>query len=276
MFFVTSKVLESALLPSNVIGFIAVIGVSALLLRRFRAATWLLTTAVASFFIVGWSPLGPALIAPLENRFPIPDLPSAVTGIVMLGGAVDTHLTGDRHSTALNDNAERVFATAVLARRYPHARILLSGGANHLFAEQTLNESEVARDVLVDMGIPQERIEMEERSRTTFENAVESLSVAKPKSGDVWLLVTSAYNMPRAVASFEAVRFPVLPYPVDYRTRPTDMFKPTKSIAEGMTLTDVAAHEWLGLLAYWLSGRTHDLLPARRAGALGALDRFGL
>ncbi|HWJ76047.1 MAG TPA: YdcF family protein [Kaistia sp.] len=179
----------------------------------------------------------------------------------MLGGAVDTHISGDRNSVALNDNAERVFAVATLARRYPEARIVLSGGAGHLLIGHTLSESEIARRMLVDLGLPPERIEMEERSRTTFENATESRIVAKPKSGETWLLVTSAYHMPRAVASFRAADFPVVPYPVDFRTRPADLRRPVNSVADGLTLTDIAAHEWLGLLAYRLTGRTQSVLP---------------
>lgn len=164
-------------------------------------------------------------------------------------------------SVALNDNAERVFAVAALARRYPEARIVLSGGAGPLVIGQTLSESEIARRMLVDLGLPPERIEMEERSRTTFENATESRIAARPKAGETWLLVTSAYHMPRAVASFRAADFPVLPYPVDFRTRPADLRRPVSSVADGLTLTDIAAHEWLGLLGYRLTGRTRSILP---------------
>lgn len=263
MFFTASKLAETVLLPSNIIGFLAALGLGALISMRRRTGISLLVLSTMLLMLAGWSPLGPALIMPLEDRFPIPDLPATVAGIVMLGGAVDTHITADRNSVALNDNAERVFAAAALARRYPQARVLLSGGANHLLAGQSLTESGGARRVLLDLGITSERIEMEERSRTTFENATETLTVAKPKADEVWLLVTSAYNMPRAVASFNAAEFPVIPYPVDFRTRPADLRRPVRSIADGLTLMDIAAHEWLGLLAYRLTGRTLSILPAK-------------
>jgi uncharacterized SAM-binding protein YcdF (DUF218 family) len=262
MFFIASKLVESALLPSNVIVLLAVLGVFALIIRRRRLGVWLFCTSTLLLIVAGWSPLGPALVMRLEDRFPVPELPASITGFVMLGGAVDTHITTDRKSYALNDNAERVFETAALARRYPEARIILSGGASHLIIGEPLNESEIARNILVDLGVAPERIEMEERSRTTFENATESMLVAKPKPAETWLLLTSAYSMPRAVASFRAANFNVVPYPLDYRTRPADLRRPVSSMAGGLELTDIAAHEWLGLLAYRLAGRTQSILPA--------------
>ena len=211
MLFTASKLVEAALLPSNIIAFLAALGLLALILRRRRGGARLLVLSAVLLIVAGWSPLGPALLMPLEERFPAPALPADITGVVMLGGAVDTHITGDRGSVTLNDNAERVFAVAALARRYPTARIILSGGANHAATGQALSESEVARRLLVVLGVPVARIEMEERSRTTFENATESVAVAKPKPGETWMLLTSAYNMPRAVASFRAANFPTRP-----------------------------------------------------------------
>jgi uncharacterized SAM-binding protein YcdF (DUF218 family) len=238
------------------------LGLLALILRWRRFGIALLALSTVLLAVVGWSPLGPLLLETLEDQFPQPSLPVAVAGIVMLGGAVDTHVTEDRGSVAINDNGERITELVSLARRYPSARIILSGGAGHILIAHPLTESEVGRRLLVDLGVPAERIEMDEKSRTTFENAAESLAVAKPKPGEVWLLVTSAYNMPRAVASFRAVGFDVVPYPVDYRTRPADLRRPVATIVGGLELTDIAAHEWLGLLGYRLTGRTRSLLPS--------------
>lgn len=259
--FLVSKLLESALLPSNDIAFLAVLGILALLLRRRNMGLRLLVASAVLLAVAGWSPLGPALVTSLEDRFPPPKMPPSIAGIVMLGGAVNIHISEDHSSIALNDNAERVYAVATLARRYPSARILLSGGLGHVSGGSAFSESEGARRLLVDLGVPPDRIELEERSRTTFENALESVVVAKPKPGDVWLLVTSAYNMPRAVASFRAANFPIIPYPVDYRTRPRDLHRPVSTIAGGLEFTDIAAHEWLGLAMYRLSGKTAEMLP---------------
>jgi uncharacterized SAM-binding protein YcdF (DUF218 family) len=261
MFFILSKFVEAALLPSNIIAILAVFGLSARMLRWRRTGAGLLAFSAILLFLCGWSPLGPAATMVLEDRFPIPALPAKLDGIIMLGGAVDTNITADRDSVALTDGAERLFALAVLARRYPEARLILSGGGRELLLGKTLSESEDARRVLVDIGVAPERIEMEERSQTTSENAEESFALAGPKSGEKWLLITSAYHMPRAVASFRAAGFPVLPYPVDFRTRPADLRRPVNSIADGLELTDLAAHEWVGLLTYRFTGKTRQFLP---------------
>jgi uncharacterized SAM-binding protein YcdF (DUF218 family) len=131
---------------------------------------------------------------------------------------VETHISDARGQVALTDAAERITATAALARRFPAARILLSGGASHLVVSGAATESALARDILVAAGLPAERIELEEKSRDTCENAAESKLQAEPRPGDQWLLVTSASHMPRAVACFRVAGFPVIPYPVDYRT----------------------------------------------------------
>jgi uncharacterized SAM-binding protein YcdF (DUF218 family) len=126
-----------------------------------------------------------------------------------------------------------------------------------------MSESQVARQILVSLGLPPQRIEMEERSRNTCENGTESKAALQPKPGELWLLVTSASHMPRAVGCFRAAGFSVTPYPVDYRTRGTnDLWRVTKSMADGLASTDLAVHEWFGLLAYRAAGMTAEVFPA--------------
>lgn len=256
------KLLTAAFLPSNFIAILGFLGVAALVIRWKRTALWLLSTSSVLLFLAAWSPIGPAMLAALEDRFNVPELPVSVTGIVMLGGAEDAHITESRKSVTLNNNAERIFQTAVLARRFPNARIILSGGGGHLVVGDTLTEAQIAQQVLVELGIASERIETDRQSQTTFENAVDSMAVAHPKPSDTWILVTSAYNMPRAVASFKAVGFATIPYPVDYRTMTSQFRLPFSAVADGLDVTDTAVHEWLGLAAYWLAGKTQTLFPA--------------
>jgi len=102
----------------------------------------------------------------------------------------------------------------------------------------------------------------EEQSRNTIENAVLSRLIANPQPGERWILVTSAYHMPRAMAAFRAAGFPIEAYPVDWRTRgPVDALTPFKSVADGLGRTDTAVREWVGLVAYRLSGKTAELFP---------------
>jgi uncharacterized SAM-binding protein YcdF (DUF218 family) len=112
------------------------------------------------------------------------------------------------------------------------------------------------------LGVAAERITAEEQSRNTIENAVFSRLLANPKPGERWLLVTSAYHMPRAMAAFGAAGFAVEAYPVDWRTRgPIDAFRPFSSLGDGLRRTDTAMHEWVGLLTYRLTGKTAALFP---------------
>lgn len=165
----------------------------------------------------------------------------------------------------MNEAGERLTATADLSRRYPDARIFLSGGLGHIDGAGALTESQVARDILVSLGVSPQRIDMEERSRNTCENGTETAASVQPKPGELWLLVTSASHMPRAVGCFRAAGFDVTPYPVDYRTRGTaDLRRPTGSIAVGLTATDLAAHEWFGLLTYRMAGLTAEVFPSPR------------
>ena len=113
------------------------------------------------------------------------------------------------------------------------------------------------------LGVAHDRITAEEQSRNTIENAVFSRLIADPKPGERWLLVTSAYHMPRAIAVFRAAGFLVEAYPVDWRTRgPVDAMRLFGSLSEGLGRTDAAIHEWIGLLAYRLAGKTTELFPA--------------
>jgi uncharacterized SAM-binding protein YcdF (DUF218 family) len=99
---------------------------------------------------------------------------------------------------------------------------------------------------------------LERYSRNTAENAAFTKQLVHPKAGEHWLLVTSGYHMPRAIGTFRKVGFPVDAYPVDWRIGP---FVSINTLALGLTNTDIAMHEWAGLLVYWLSGRSSELFP---------------
>jgi uncharacterized SAM-binding protein YcdF (DUF218 family) len=174
VFFVISKLFDFFFVPSNALAILGLISLTALIAgyRRAAAAAWALI--VALLVLVGWSPLGPAALMALENRFPPPEIKGEIAGIIMLGGAVETHISDARGQVALTDAAERITATAALAHRFPAARILLSGGASHLVVSGAATESALAHDILVAAGLPAERIELEEKSRDTCENAAES------------------------------------------------------------------------------------------------------
>lgn len=261
--FAAAKIVGYVVQPSNFIALLAVLGLVLSLFRFRRLGTASFSVAALLLAVFGIFSSGLVALGALENRFPVPRLDSPVTGMILLGGAVDTHISAERGQNATNEASERITAAAELSRRFPDARIVLSGGASHVLAAQPLSESAVARQLLIDLGVDGKRIEMEEISRDTCENAKQSLVLAKPQATETWLLVTSASHMPRAVACFRASGFAIIPYPVDYRTQGTEsVLTPSKSVAGGLAAADLAAHEWIGLAGYWLSGRTGDPFPA--------------
>jgi uncharacterized SAM-binding protein YcdF (DUF218 family) len=262
MFFVLAKILGFFALPSNILISLGLIGIVLMATRFARAGRRLAVTALTLIAIAGLSPLGNAIILPLEERFPPWDASrGAPTGIIALGGALDTVVSEPRGEVALNEAAERMTTTAELARRYPQTRIVFSGGSGRIVYDG-ITEASLAARLFESFGIARERIVLEDKSRDTDENARFTKELLQPKAGERWLLVTSAHHMPRSVGLFRAEGFPVEAFPVDYRTRGAiDMLRPFSPLSDGLRRTDTAMREWVGLLVYWLTGRTTELLP---------------
>jgi len=263
VFFVLSKILGFFALPSNILISIGIAGVLLLFTRFTRLATWLVVTSLILLAVAGLSPLGNVLILPLEQRFPPWDASRGPPdGVVVLGGVITPDVSVARGDVALNESAERITAAVELALRYPKLRIIFSGGdASLIFPD--VPEAVVAVREFEALGISHDRITAEEQSRNTIENAVFSRLIADPKLGERWLLLTSAYHMPRAMAVFRAAGFAVEAYPVDWRTRgPIDATRPFQSLGDGLRRTDTAMREWVGLLVYRLTGKTNELFPA--------------
>ena len=262
MFFVASKVLGLVFEPITFLVLVGFIGLG-LGLTRYSVAGRRLAIAVAVVFaLVCFSPLANVLLRPLEDRFPQPHLAgTAPTGIVVLGGALDEGMSAARGQPILNEAAARLTAGVALALRYPSARLVFTGGSADL-AQRGLDEARGVRVLWLSLGVPEARMTFEDESRNTYENAVLTKALVQPKPGEAWLLVTSAAHMPRSVGIFRAAGWPVVAYPVDYRTAGTafDWWPTTQAIDQQRKL-EVAAHEWLGLVAYRLSGRTQTLFP---------------
>jgi uncharacterized SAM-binding protein YcdF (DUF218 family) len=263
MFFFLAKILGFFALPSNALIVLGFVGVALAVFRGGRAGGKLIVASLILLAIFGFSPLANALMLPLEQRFPAWDESrGAPAGIIVLGGAFDTVVAAKRNDIPLTEAAERMTASAALARKYPQARLIFTGGTGTLLYDGP-TEGELARRFYASLGIAAGRITIEEESRDTAENAVLTRPLADPKPGEHWLLVTSAYHMPRAIGTFRHVGFAVEAYPVDYRTRGVeDLARPFPSLGEGLRRADTAMREWIGLLMYRLAGRTSELFPA--------------
>jgi uncharacterized SAM-binding protein YcdF (DUF218 family) len=262
MFFVLSKVLGFLALPSNLLVVLGFGGLALLWTRFARAGRALLLASLALLALFGLSPAGNMLILPLEDRFPPWRGAGEPDGIVVLGGGMSPSVTAARGEPALDEAAERLIAMVQLAQRYPRAKIVFTGGAADLIFDSGGTEAQVAARFFESFGLPRAHLIAEDRSRNTIENAEFSKRMAAPQPGERWLLVTSAYHMPRAIGVFRRAGFAVEAYPVDWRTRgPRSALDPFQSVADGLKRSDTAAREYVGLFVYWLTGRMSELWP---------------
>jgi len=262
VFFVLSKTLGLMLLPTNFLIGVGLIGAILLATRLASLGRGLMIASLVLLAICGFSPLGSWVLYPLESRFPPWDATrGAPDGIVVLGGAIDADLSAERGVTIYRGGVDRMIAAAALALRYPDARIIYSGGSSNLISDDA-READYASAVFESLGIPKERLTMERRSRNTRENAEFSRAIAAPKSGERWLLVTSAYHMPRSIGLFRKAGFAVEPYPVGWHTGGrADLLMFSPVAVDGLERTDTGIREWMGLVAYWISGETSALFP---------------
>ena len=264
MFFVLSKTVGILLLPSNFLISLGILGLILTLTRFAFLGRKLTYASIALLAICGFSPLGNWLLYPLEQRFPAWDASQgAPDGIVVLGGSIDPELSAAHGVTVFSGAVDRVITAAVLAHRYPNARIVLSGGSANLVADDAVKEADQAAVAFESLGVPSNRLIMERRSRNTQENAAFSKALVSPKPGERWLLVTSAYHMPRSIGIFRQAGFAVEPYPVDWRTAGrADLLTFSVFLLDGLARVDAALREWIGLTAYWITGRTSAFFPA--------------
>lgn len=263
MFYFASKMFFIMARPSTVACLLVVLGL--LLVIGRRAERWgrrLLVVGALLLVVCGLTPIGNIVTLPLEDRFPRPPPPAGIAGIIILGGYEDSEISSGRGALAVNDRAERLTEALLLARRYPRAKLIVTGGSAPLLGGAPRDAAGPVGVYLREVGIAPERIVLEGRSLTTHENAVFLRALVEPRQGMPYLLVTSAAHMPRSVGVFRRQGYDVLAWPVDYRTAgPGDRWVWNDNFPEGLEMVDYAFKEWVGLMAYWLAGRTDTLFP---------------
>ena len=224
---------------------------------------WLAGVGLATFALIFLTPLPKLLIYPLEQRFagvPKPKPDDKIAGIIMLGGFEEDIISRERGGLEVNGDGERILEGLLLARRFPAARVVFTGGS---LAAGEHGGSDAVRQYLLDSGIALDRIVIEPASRTTYENAQFLRPMLNIQPGDRFVLITSAFHMPRSAGVFRAQGSAIIPDQVDYRTTLHDGFwQPYYIPADGLRTADQALKEWFGLAAYYLAGRTSALWPA--------------
>jgi uncharacterized SAM-binding protein YcdF (DUF218 family) len=248
--------------PRTVLFAALIVGIALLWTSRRKSGRIVVSATVAAAIGLNAAPIGPIAVAWIENLVPAPTrLPDRIDGIVVLGGDINTRMMRLRPVSPGGD-ATRLIAFADLARRYPNARLVFTGGTGRIL-DRTDTEADGARRLLPLLGLDPARVLFEDQSRNTYENAVFALELARPAEGENWLLVTSAFHMPRSLSAFRKAGWIVTPYPVGYLTPPgaeDDWTIPT-AFDGRLRMLAVAMREIAGYVYYFATGRVETLLP---------------
>lgn len=260
IFFIISKLVWALIRPETWLVIGLGLGLFFLVRGRQRGARRVLAVTFAATLAIGIFPLGEPLIRPLETLYPAnPTLPQ-ITGIIVLGGAEDARRTAYWDQVQLNAAGERFTATLALARRFPKAKIVFTGGSGSLrdVLGNGASGSAVAKQFFLEQGIAASRLILESQSRNTAENARLTFALVQPKPDQTWVLVTSAFHMPRAMRSFQRAGWTgVIPFPVDYRSgRFIDDIG--WNLADNLQTLNTAVKEYVVLLAYAVTGLDLD------------------
>jgi uncharacterized SAM-binding protein YcdF (DUF218 family) len=257
VFFIASKLIGALLRPDTWIIIALAIVVLALLTQRRRLALWISGLTLVTLVTLAILPLGNLLLQPIERSYPANPPLSQVDGIIVLGGGEDAWASAYWGQMQFNEGGDRFAAGISLARQFPYAQLLFTGGSGALrdIAGVAVSEASIAERFFLDQGIDPDRLLLEGRSRNTAENAGLSLALADPGADETWVLVTSAFHMPRAMRSFEAAGWSgIVAWPVDYRTsRFVDGI--SWDLTHNLQVLNTAIREQVGQLAYRLTGR---------------------
>ena len=260
LFFVASKLVWVLIRPETLLVVLLGLGLIALWRRHDRLARRCLGVAFTCLVLLSIFPLGDLALAPLESRYPgNPEL-KYVAGIIVFGGGEEPERSAALGKPLLNEAGERFLAAIALAHRFPKAKVLFTGGSPRVLGTGSHGGS-VAETIFVGAGLSRERLLLEIRSRNTAENAVFSRELAKDEQSGSWILVTSAWHLPRAIATFCRAGWKnLVPWPTDHRSGAFGE-RIGWGLARNLEELNTGVKEWVGLLAYWLTGRVTARLP---------------
>lgn len=251
------KFLSPLVEPAN---FLAALTLLAVLLRRSDIPS-LRTLSHRLFVLVGLLvalaallPVGAWSLRPLENRFGNVQMPERIDGIILLTGDENLGVSESRNFPVAGRAAQRYIHFARLAHRYPQARLVISGNTQSVNPAEKVTTKMIASAVLRSVAIDPNRVLFEEESRNTRENALMTLKAVAPKAGENWVVVTSGYHMPRAVMTFAKLGWIVTPSVADYYSEAKFRLALRPHLAHNIDLVTLAAHEYIGLVSYWLFG----------------------
>lgn len=232
--------------------------------RAARVGKALAVTGGVGLLLFGLLPTSHYLAHALETRFPIPQLPQDVAGIILLSGSERPSASDAYGEPQTGSHGSRYIAALRLAHRYPEAQFVFSGGPRTEPGKGPLEtQSAVAAAILENAGLEPSRLNFESESRDSCDHPVNVRALVRPQSGEHWVVVTSAMHMPRVIGCFRAAGWPeVIQYPTDFRVVVGGWNTGTFQVAENLSLLDIALHEWVGLAYYRVTGRIAEFFPS--------------
>ena len=230
--FMLKKMLSILLMPWS-IGFILLLIALVLLYKnRVNKAKKYFLFTMAWMLLIAWGPFGNLMLKPLESSYPrLTEIPKNIEYILLLGG----------------DRDKRAWEALRLYYQIPNVKIITSGYSLH----DSVSDAQKTANLLIESGIPKERVLMQEEAKTTFEEAIHM----KKRVGEKpFILITAAYHMPRAMGLFEKAGLHPIPAPADFN-RPNENGLFSVFQAKQLYKTEHAWHEYMGLLLYKLQGK---------------------
>ncbi len=216
MLFILSKTLGVFLVPPGLFVLLLLLSLLLFLIKKRKLGLILLSLSLFFIYFVSTEPGKDLILSPLENAYSHPDLSEVKCQyIVVLGGGEIPHSPAENGKASVRPAVAKRLYEAVKLYRKTRLPILVSGGK--VFRENVEGEAKAMARFLKTIGIPDEKITEEKKSRNTLENGIFSYQILKKKRGKNICLITSAYHMPRSVMIFREVGFKVTPVPADYR-----------------------------------------------------------
>jgi len=255
LFYLSSKLFWLLVSPDSLLLIWFGAGFSLLWLGNIVWAKWTLGTLFLLMMLVALFPVGEWLLYPLESKYPHNQKLENVDGIIMLAGPEDTALTKVWDQVVVGDSIERNLSFMSLARQHPEAKLVFTGGVGSMF-QQDFKTADVARRMFKEQGMDISKIIFERQSRNTWENGLFSKELINPQSGENWVLITTAWHMPRSMDIFCKVGWNVNPYPVDFHTQPDSLFRVSWGFAGNLSGLVTGVKEWIGIVAYKVMGRS--------------------
>lgn len=262
--FAFSKVVGWLLNPVSLAIILIVLSVVAAIFR-FRKTGILFGIGTALWLIIVlYSPLATWLIRPLEQQFEKVEIGGDFSGIIVIGGGIESDISASLNHIEFAAGADRLIQGIVLAKKFPDVKVIYTSGTGRL-EEDAMRSADIAGDFILQNGIDKSRIILERNSRNTFENVEFTKKIlGREATNGKYVVITSAFHMPRTIGIFRAQGVKVIPYPVDYRTINNDkLVDPSRSPMDNFVNMSIALREWSGLVSYYLIGRTRQIFPGK-------------